>query len=97
MIYNIVQVKHEKNHINVLFIKQFIHVLWTSNYQTNMTLEVQVKQLPLKIGSKSQRNDTSIISMMVKGHYVNIISGDKNMNERLIENEKARPLVVYKV
>ncbi len=35
--------------------------------------------------------------MMVKGHYVNIISGDKNMNERLIENEKARPLVVYKV
>jgi hypothetical protein len=34
---------------------------------------------------------------MVKGHYVNIISRDKNMNEKLIKKEKARPLVVYKV
>jgi hypothetical protein len=36
--------------MNVLLIKQFIHVLWTSNYQANLILEVQVKQLPPQIG-----------------------------------------------
>jgi len=35
--------------------------------------------------------------MTMKSHYVNIIFGNNNMNERLIQNEKARPLVVYKV
>jgi hypothetical protein len=34
---------------------------------------------------------------MVRGHYVNIISRDKNMCDKSIKNEKARPLIVYKV
>jgi hypothetical protein len=35
--------------------------------------------------------------MMVRGHHANIMLGNYNMNEQSIKNEKAKPLVVYKV
>jgi hypothetical protein len=52
MFYNIMQVKHKKTlYINVQPFEQVIHVLWTNNYEANLILEVQAKQLPLHNGS----------------------------------------------